>query len=610
MRESRVDHLAHTRCSAPSLSVCRHCRSQVVSLLVTPTRGVKSAHACAVVCVCFVQLIPLPFAFPMSSIPPSQTNPTAVDSAPSPPVPPPSAAIASEPPASSASDADPPAIPDASPAESAPSLLMLYLSRDTGSLFRTLQFTSLDELALLAQTSKTWREWLHAPGAITRRRRILVPHVVAMLAECAWIRPHIRTLEIMPPRPRAKSEPVDWAAAVETTEGAFKAITSGVFRSLFWLDLYTHIPRMDDDVMRVCFTVLGATLCHFALFAPEPHHAHSSELVDMVLKHAPLLQSVERFRIMGRVKSPSLIDLSSLQRMASLGHFVVGKGNDFCASRIQVRDLAACKRLHTVDCGSWMRKINSADAVEEFIEMRLEAEMEAASATAAASASSASSNKVDSAMVPLKSIHMGRTLLASAQWRALMRLAPSLESVWPYRIATALSSSEWAMLRGCVNLRKLSLCPSLDAESTFTTEDFLPSLVRLPTLTELQLGEQLTITETQLTMIVEDLPALSALMFFYTRLESPAPLEHAPSLINLSLRFCTGLKGEPSLFRSTLPPLRRIVDLKIEEPNAHLITKSQAGPLNATLLQRCPLLHADRFVQNCKVDPPTPETDV
>lgn len=487
-------------------------------------------------------------------------------------------------------------VANAEPIESAASLLMIYLARDTGALFRTLQFTSLDELALLAQTSKTWREWLHAPGAITRRRRILVPHVVAMLAQCTWIRPHIRTLEIMPPRTREKSEPVDWEAAVETTEGAFKAITTGVFRSLFWLDLHTRIPRMDEEVLRSCFEVMGRTLCHFALFAPDAHFAHSPDLINMIFKHASLLKSVQRFRIMGRVRYPATINLSTLQLMPSLGHFVLGKNIslDFCASPAQIADLAACKQLHTVDCGSWMRSMGNADALGEFIEARLEAE-------AAAMAASSSASQT---IVPLKSIHMNRTFLTASQWRTLMRLAPTLESIWPYRLATALSSSEWGLLKSCVNLRKLSLCPSLHAESTFTTDEFLPSLLRLSTLVELQFGEQLVITEKQLALLVEALPALSTLMFFYSLLESPAPLEHAPALTNLALRYCTGLKGEPCLFRNTLPPLRLVTELKIEEPISHQMTKSQAAPLNVALLQRCPQLTADRFHQNCVDDPP------
>ena len=89
---------------------------------------------------------------------------------------------------------------------------------------------------------------------------------------------------------------------------------------------------------------------------------------------------------------------------------------------------------------------------------------------------------------------------------------------------------------------------------------------------------------------------LNELRLVEVRVQSTQPLASS-SITRLWLKNCENGNGDPPLFRQTLPTMKNLAWLKLEEPYLEMMMTSPAEPLNAALLARCPLLQPKSFFQ-------------
>jgi hypothetical protein len=135
--------------------------------------------------------------------------------------------------------------------------------------------------------------------------------------------------------------------------------------------------------------------------------------------------------------------------------------------------------------------------------------------------------------------------------------------------------------------------------SWLLTQTFWPSLLQCKQLTSLSLGDGLSIAAGQFEHLVKSLPKLNNFLVQGAFIESTTPLAAAPTLLSLMIYRCHSLDGSPLHLRTSLPAMPLLTTLKIIDVQEERLSTMQAEPLNATLLQRMPLLTAAaQFKQN------------
>lgn len=471
--------------------------------------------------------------------------------------------------------------------------MMLHLSRDTGASFTLLQWIELNDLAALNATCTTWRKWLLPASGCKTRSRALVPSRFAQLHQCPWVRSKLHRIDLLP-EPNAASRPSDLMQA--TYESCLLALHD--FPMLRGLVLHVQVATVQESVISHCFDALAGIVALQVHLPTDGVASGCDAVVRLIFKHAARLRDLLKLTVHGRVHAPQTLPLEALPliagRLCGLCHFSLeARYNSFRATPEQARCLAACAHLRTLEFGLWDADpalLNADPPIDEetFLTDRIGALVEGI-------VRHPRKSSVDNFS---RLIVMG-SVMSSAMWTHFRRLS-TLTSVWPTAFRQ-LSAEQWNQLRcftALENLRIHAADLAADGRSLLPVADFLPSMIQCTTVSNLALGGGLSLSTAQLELICLSLPALRWLAFRVMYLDGLAPLSLAPKLCDLTFVHCQQVNGDPLLVRVILPPLASLTKLTLADLDEYLLSAEEAAPLNAAVLQRCPLLTLEQFPQH------------
>jgi hypothetical protein len=320
-------------------------------------------------------------------------------------------------------------------------------------------------------------------------------------------------------------------------------------------DCLGAVPHLKELGMRATSDVLRAVLCH--------------------LDRVPFLSYL-------KLETTSSVfiggDFSKLPTLQALSRLTILAPGLRCTPQ-QVQHLCACKSLQTLKAGSWSPSPTLFyDHIQETI-----------NTTIAALASAMTSSR----RPPLQ-LDLSNTVLTSEVWAHVRRMT-SLHCLEPEQWDIGDTAQEWDKLSSFRTLRKLSIALRKDVCVDVIARN-IATLPRLRHLTFKAHAPTLVVSDCCLGMMCST--RLKQLTLASIRI-SPKGLERLPrNLTKLELNWCSGHEGNPLKPRLSLPPLPRLRNLIICEPEGHRLTKAEAEPLRVALLERCPLLLSQRFVTN------------
>lgn len=479
------------------------------------------------------------------------------------------------------------------------SAMLHYLARDTGASFTVLSFLFLDEISELHATCRTWRSWIAAPSSCLCRELDVRPSRFAPLMACSWLRPKLQLLLLL-------SE--THSGSLELLRNVLESSLLGLFAfpKLEALKFQLRVNRVSESVLRTCFAVLAPRLISLQI---DLMHADPGSGIDYENEDSPLtfvqlvmhevirLPKLEVLWITGHthdLRDAEAISFEALPQLTALREFgIETRSDNYWATSAQVNCLAQCKWLEMIHFGRWCKhpdRLLSPDPVVD------EAMQLAESIGVLVAAIEERLRERRDALGSPITVVLVNSNVSSAFWTYLCRI-PCFERLWPNSF-DRLSSMEWKGLSKFSQITSLRIAPSdtpwagVMQRSAMQVDDFLSALLECPKLEDI-FFRNMALSSKQLEQICR--PQLTRLTLQRMWVASLLPLGSATQLRDLSIVECVDSESNPLLVRVSLPPMAALEELDIGELLEHQLTESEAAPLNAALLARCPLLRASRI---------------
>ena len=480
--------------------------------------------------------------------------------------------------------------------------------------FALMQLLTLNELAALNSTCRSWRQWLLHPPLISGLRFELTRSAepVTLVAQSGWARQFVTSVRLEIWSRGRHHSLLGRTAPAESELAACNQLLTALpqFTRLHSLSVQMCDAFPVRSLWPTCLTALSASLLTLYL------NGVASTPINSFLAHVGILRRLTTLTVFlddGRVARD--MDLGPLPTMPCLRKLELaaldseGERLWFRCFPQQVQHLAQCSQLTYLDCGVWSpdeREVNdqgrclppAAQQIDRGIAALVRGlTLQPTSAAASASSSFGAPATSTAAPCSLQVLNLNGTDMSAAVWEHVSRLTELRElepDFWRHDMTPQL----WARL---AHFRQLQLIriksyPDDDYSSTpLRTEHFLPHLLRCTQLHTVKLsGPALSLSVDQLDGVAR-LPLLRFLLLNSVEVESIAPLVCATQLERLWLYLCRGLPVVVD-FRSSLPPLPALIELVLEDRCR--ITEVQSAPLNAALFTRMPKLTPAKFEQN------------
>lgn len=527
------------------------------------------------------------------------------------------------------------------------------MQSDADSTFAVLSFLTPRDISRLAASCSAWKRWIHAPHAHTKRALLAQAHAFPAVV-ASWIRPYIDELRLgaLPapaPSPAARlcylfarpflglgllsvmSRPFAlialhhadqrWHPAQETlTSARTERRTMELTHQA--LALLPQLPALRSLIVQLACIGIVPQALHSCFSALAPRLEVLSVMIvqnneyGFALMHQ-LLGAVAQLKSLRSLSFTALLPFDArslpfdaLPLLPRLDHLEMDVSEQLwvCTAR-QLDCLCACRSLTSLSCGSFGPTVdeegnNIYDGQSDEDEQatvhgleRLIASKSVGSSSAAAAASSSSAASVSSsasAPAPWRHVNLKMTReLTPALWTALQSTASSLEVLEPCTWSRALTAEDWSALSRFTSLRRIILAADLDPTR------FMPGLLSVcPTLRRLEL-DQIALRSGDLAAILSAAPLLSDLVCSVMPLEFSALATAGPALKSLQLgRLIDDDRSHYIQVRPLLPPMPHLTHLLLCDHDDTRLTIEQAEPLNAAILERCPKLSPDNFMQN------------
>ena len=448
------------------------------------------------------------------------------------------------------------------------SLMLHYLSRDSGSLFCFFGVLQLNDLSPLSSTCRLLRSWLDKPNAIEKRMREIRPSRVHQLF-ASWVCQHIVRLDLT-----AEADDSEIEVNTQVLQQVL-CLAPAELPHLATLSI-TLSARLDPDIVGISMSQMASRL-KILLLTVQPNDAPEDSLQPWMhaLRYA---QSLEEITLTCRFlnNDRDALDLSSLPLLPKLGILNIKNGWSWSPNSAQVAAVAASPSLTYLNLGT----PSAADI----------AVLNSAQTTSAK---------------PMQRLQLNGAIIDEEYWSHLSQMT-DLHFVFPV-FWRPMSPQAWAKLARFHAMDSLAICPEdatldpVSKRSPLKIDDFLPTLIQCTTVAWLQLGAGLELTRDKLELIVRHLPLLARLVLLDLFIDDLSPLPSAP-IKHLELLRVRSMNGDAIQFRTTLPTLKLLEFFKLNDPAEAMLTEQCAQQLNAAFLARHPNLHSKDFQQNLKGD--------
>ena len=266
-----------------------------------------------------------------------------------------------------------------------------------------------NDLAVLHATCRAWQAWINTCELVVERFREVTPYVLPRMVDSVLARSRIVRIVLMPVD--AELPAAEHCRLLEES-----MITCTRLPKLMQLQMHSAAENCSGAVLCTTFDALQSRLNMVELHVTSPH---GHDLAQALLTHVGLLPKLQEITLhLHEDVSTTDLDFSQLPRLALLDTFQLPRPSNskYYATEEQVRHLAACPALTSLDCGSWAA---FGPVTNQEADSRIASGIAILAAT-----------REDGSSSPLRQVRLPNTAVTVQMWPHLVKLA-NLTSMWP-----------------------------------------------------------------------------------------------------------------------------------------------------------------------------------